>query len=86
MNPKRFFILFTLMSLVLFGLWLPAGAAPGIQQISTPTAGPDGRIIYIVQPGDSCIRVAALNGITEQQLRTLNSTLDENCSLLYFYH
>lgn len=82
MYPKRFFILFTLVSLLLLGLWLPANAAPNLQQISTPTPGPDGRIIYIVQAGDSCIRVAALNNITEQQLRTLNTTLDENCSLI----
>lgn len=81
MNIKRFFILFTLTSLFLLGLWLPANAAPNLQQISTPTPGPDGRIIYIVQAGDSCIRVAALNNITEEQLRTLNSTLDDNCSL-----
>ncbi len=83
MHIKRFFVLFTLVSLLLLGLWLPANAAPHLQQtIPTPTAGPDGRIIYIVQAGDSCIRVAALNGISEQQLRTLNSTLDENCSLI----
>lgn len=82
MNIKRFFILFTLVSLLLLGLWLPANAAPDRQQISTPTAGPDGRIVYVVQAGDSCIRVAALNNISEQQLRTLNSTLDENCSLV----
>lgn len=82
MNIKRFFILFTLVSLLLLGVSLPANAAPNLQQISTPTAGPDGRIIYIVQTGDSCIRVASLNGISEQQLRTLNTTLDENCSLI----
>jgi len=82
MNIKRFFVLFTLVTLFLLGLWLPANAAPNLQQISTPTPGPDGRIVYIVQAGDSCIRVASLNGITENQLRTLNSTLDENCSLI----
>jgi hypothetical protein len=83
MNPKRFFILFTLISMLLFGLWLPANAAPSTQQqIPSPTPGADGRILYIVQPGDNCIRVAAVNGITEQQLRQLNSKLDENCSLV----
>jgi hypothetical protein len=83
MNPKRFFVLFTLMSLLLLGLWLPANAAPGMQQqISTPTPGADGRIIYIVQAGDNCSRVALLNAITIEQLRQLNSKLDENCSLV----
>jgi murein DD-endopeptidase MepM/ murein hydrolase activator NlpD len=83
MNPKRFFILFTLISLLLFGLWLPANAAPNMQQvIPTPTPGADGRIIYIVQPADSCYKVAALNAITIDQLRQLNSKLDENCTLI----
>lgn len=83
MNPKRFVILFALISLLLLGLWLPAGAAPNGQQgIPSPTPGADGRILYVVQPGDSCIRVAAINGISEDQLRQLNSKLDENCTLI----
>ncbi len=82
MNPKRFAILFILVSFVLFGLWLPAGAAPNAQQYLTPTPGADGRIIYVVQPGDNCFRVAALHGISVDQLRQLNSRLDENCTLV----
>lgn len=82
MNPKRFAILFILVSFVLFGLWLPAGAAPKAQQYLTPTPGADGRIIYVVQPGDNCFRVAALHGISVDQLRQLNSRLDENCTLV----
>ena len=82
MNPKRFFVLLTLFALLLFGLWLPAGAAPRIQeQFFTPTPGEDGRIIYVVQAGDNCFRVAAINGITVDQLRQLNSRLDDNCTL-----
>lgn len=82
MNPKRFAILLFLIGLLLFGLWLPAGAAPGIQQYVTPTPGADGRILYFVQPGDNCFRVAALHGISVDQLRLLNSKLDENCTLV----
>ncbi len=83
MNPKRFFILFTLIFLLLFGLWLPANAAPNMQQtIPTATPGADGRILYVVQAGDSCFRVAAIHGITVDQLRQLNSKLDENCTLI----
>jgi hypothetical protein len=82
MNPKRFFVLLALIGLLLFGLWLPAGAAPNAQQYVTPTPGGDGRIIYIVQPGDSCIKVALLHGISLEQLRQLNSRLDENCTLV----
>ncbi len=83
MNPKRFFILLTLVSLLLLGLWLPANAAPGMQQaIPTATPGADGRIIYVVKPGDSCIGVAAIYRITQEQLRQLNANLDENCTLV----
>lgn len=83
MNPKRFFILFTLISLLLLGLWLPANAAPNMQQTDpTATPGADGRILYIVKAGDNCFRVAALHTITIEQLRQLNKTLDENCTLI----
>lgn len=81
MNPKRFFVVLTLLGLLLFGLWLPAGASPHEQQYVTPTPGTDGRIIYVVQAGDNCFRVAALHGISVDQLRQLNSKLDENCTL-----
>ncbi|HRQ22624.1 MAG TPA: LysM peptidoglycan-binding domain-containing protein [Anaerolineales bacterium] len=83
MNPKRFTVLLALAGLLMFGLWLPANAAPNSQQqYATPTPGPDGRIIYIVQPGDNCFRVAALHGMTIEQLRQLNARLDENCTLV----
>lgn len=82
MNPKRFLIILTLIIMLAFGLWLPANAAPVGQVIPTPTAGPDGRIIYIVKPGETCIRVAAVNNITIDQLRLLNTKLDQNCTLV----
>jgi len=83
MNPKRFIILLTIISFLLLGLWLPANAAPKMQQvIPTATPGADGRILYIVQPGDSCYRVAAIHSITVEQLRQLNSKLDESCTLI----
>jgi hypothetical protein len=82
MNPKRFFILIILVGLLLVGIWLPANAAPSLQQFFTATPGLDGRILYVVQPGDNCFRVAALNSITIEQLRQLNSKLDENCTLV----
>jgi hypothetical protein len=83
MKFKRFLIIFLIIGLFVFGLWLPANAAPPAQvQYATPTPGADGRIIYIVQPGDTCTRVTLLNGISEQTLRQLNSKLDENCTLI----
>lgn len=38
----------------------------------TPTPGPDGRIIYIVQSGDTVWDIAAIAGITRDELRALN--------------
>jgi LysM domain len=82
MNPKRFLILLILVVLLVIGMWLPANAAPGLQQFPTATPGLDGRILYIVQAGDNCFRVAALNAITIEQLRQLNSKLDADCTLV----
>ncbi|HET7144094.1 MAG TPA: LysM peptidoglycan-binding domain-containing protein [Anaerolineales bacterium] len=82
MNPKRFLILFILAGLFLFGIWLPVNASPRVQQFPTATPGADGRILYIVKAGDNCFRVAALNSITIEQLRQLNSKLDENCTIV----
>lgn len=42
----------------------------------TPTPLPDGRIVYIVQPGDTPWRIAAIAGITVEELYALNN-LDE---------
>jgi len=53
----------------------PAQAAPNPQMTSfpTPTPGSDGRIIYIVQEGDTLWRIAALSGIDVADLRDLNN-------------
>jgi hypothetical protein len=82
MNFKRFVVLFSLSALILFGLWLPANAAPSVQTYFTPTAQPNGQIIYIVQAGDTCTKVYLINSITMEILRQLNSKLDENCTLV----
>ncbi len=73
-----------LITLVLFGISLPAQAAPSPQgvQFATSTPLPDGRILYQVQAGDSCIRIALLNGISVEQLRQLNTKLNPACSNL----
>lgn len=49
-------------------------------QYQTPTAGPDGRVIYKVQDGDSCLRIQLLTGVTVEMLRELNK-LDQNCTI-----
>ena len=82
MNLKRLVILLLLVALLLFGLSLPATAAPDQQvQFATATPGVDGRIIYVVQEGDTCTRVALLHGISVDQLRAYNSKLDADCTL-----
>ena len=78
-----FFVILFILVLSLIGTALPAGdvnAAPNAQFI-TSTPGPDGRIIYIVVAGDSCSSIALLHGISVEQLRQLNSRLDENCTV-----
>ena len=83
MNPKRFFVVFLLLlPLLLFGIMLPAQASPSVQEFPSPTPGPDGRILYTVQAGDSCFRIEALYGISVDQLRGLNPQLDDNCTLI----
>lgn len=54
---------------------LPVQAAPALQLtvFPTPTPRPDGRIIYVVQPGDTLWRVSAITGVTLDELRTLNN-------------
>lgn len=46
----------------------------------TPTARPDGRIIYVVQENDTCLRIQLLTNATIEQIRTLNK-LDQNCTI-----
>src|SRR5215510_1246633 len=83
---KSRFILFLcafLLVLLFLGIALPlsgANAAPKMQFV-TSTPGPDGRILYTVVAGDSCLQVAFLHGITVTQLRQFNTRLDENCTL-----
>jgi hypothetical protein len=52
------------------------------QFLSTPTPGPDGRILWIVDEGQNCTTIAAENKITLDQLRSLNPSLDQSCSLV----
>ncbi len=63
------------IALILFSVSLPASAAPQLQltPFPTPTPRPDGRIIYVVQPGDTLWRVAAITGVSLDDLRTLNN-------------
>jgi hypothetical protein len=60
---------------------LPVSASPAPQVLyPTPTAGSDGRILYTVQQGDTCLSIYLKTQITVDQLRTLNN-LDANCTV-----
>jgi murein DD-endopeptidase MepM/ murein hydrolase activator NlpD len=84
MKARAVFFLCVFVVLLFFlGMALPlsqANAAPDLQFV-TSTPGPDGRIIYTVVAGDSCLQVAFLHNITVAQLRQFNTRLDENCTL-----
>lgn len=82
-RPTLFISLF-MFALLLIGISIPASitsAAPNAQGFVTATPGPDGRILYIVVAGDSCLSVAILHGIGLGQLRQFNTRLDEACAL-----
>ena len=70
--------------LVFFSLALPAQASPQPQlsQYATPTAGPDGRIIYVVQEGDNCIAISLKTGVPLETLYGQNPQLNPDCSNL----
>lgn len=63
-----------ILGLLASGVDLSAKAAPAAQltPFPTPTPGADGRILYVVQPGDTLWRIAAITGVSLDELRTLN--------------
>lgn len=70
-----------------FGLWAflavigmgitSAAAAPALQStpFPTPTPGADGRILYIVQPGDTLWLISSVSGLSLDELRALNQVV-----------
>ena len=68
--------------LFVFSFVLTAQALPPAQlpQFSTPTPGADGRIVYIVREGESCLGIQLLTGVPVEQIRALNR-LDESCTI-----
>jgi len=81
LNKKTWLLPALLMLGLLFILVSPVLAGPSAQIVyETPTARPDGRIIYKVQPGDSCLRIELLTGVKIATLRSLNR-LDDACTI-----
>jgi hypothetical protein len=78
-----FVIAFIITAVLLVGVFLQADASPQPQAYYlTPTAGADGRIIYTVKAGDTCISVSLLNNISLDQLRKLNNITGSECPLI----
>jgi murein DD-endopeptidase MepM/ murein hydrolase activator NlpD len=78
---RKLLILVLLFTLLGLAVWRsPVRAAPVLQltPFPTPTPGPDGRIIYIVQPNDTLLRIALIAGISVDELRGLNNIVGEN--------
>lgn len=77
----------SLLSMILLSILIliPTTASAPLPQavIATPTPQADGRIVYIVKENDTCISIALLMGISEQELRDLNNLVAEDCSFIY---
>lgn len=71
------FILLGLISASIFSISSSPVLAAQLTVFPTPTPGPDGRILYIVQENDTLWRIAAITGITVEQLRDLNNLGEE---------
>ena len=73
------------MTMLLILIMIPTTASAPLPQavISTPTPQADGRIIYIVKENDTCISIALLMGISEQELRELNDLEPDDCQFLW---
>ena len=65
-----------LMMLLLVSLQSTLSMAAPQAQLTvfpTPTPGPDGKIIYIVQPNDTLWRISAITGVKIETIRELNN-------------
>ena len=73
---KRFMMVFSLVLVAAFVLSLPQQAAARVLAqalYQTPTPGPDGRIIYVVKAGETCLSISLMTGVSLEQLRSLNN-------------
>lgn len=63
------------LGLSVLSLTIPSMAAPVLQltPFPTPTPGPDGRILYVVQEGDTLLRISLIAGVPVDELRGLNN-------------
>ncbi len=71
-----------LLALLFFASIVPVQADNNQPQVvyATPTPNADGRVIYVVQPADTCISISLKTGVQLDELRRLNN-LKEDCIL-----
>jgi len=65
-------LLLSAILVILPGLAVQAAPAAQLTPFPTPTPGADGRILYVVQENDTLWRIAAITGVSLDQLRALN--------------
>ncbi|MFZ2096410.1 MAG: LysM peptidoglycan-binding domain-containing protein [Anaerolineales bacterium] len=70
--PGAVFLLLLLLASTLSYRTLAAPQAQ-LTVFPTPTPGPDGKIIYIVQPNDTLWRISAITGVKIETIRELNN-------------
>ena len=68
-----------LMVMLLVNSLMAVNTVSGAIVYLTPTPDARGRIVYVVQEGDSCISIALINGIPLEDLRLLNNKESDNC-------
>ncbi len=83
-SKRKFLSLLAVLALAVMAvsLALPARESPQAQAYYyTPTPDADGRILYVIKEGDTCISISLLNYVELDQLRILNN-LNADCVLI----
>ena len=80
---QAFGLLLTIVFVAVVFIPTTASAPPPQAVIATPTPQADGRIIYIVKENDTCISIALLMGISEQELRDFNNLVEDDCQFIF---
>jgi LysM repeat protein len=59
----------------------PTNPPPAATTFRTPTPGPDGNIIYVVQDGDTLWRISAISGVSVDEIRSMNGLTSDIISI-----
>jgi hypothetical protein len=82
MKKSALFITLVLLAGVLLAVTQPAAAENTAQVFyATPTPNADGRIVYIVQPGDNCTTISLKTFVNIDELKVLNNIQGPDCAL-----